>query len=48
MACYHPLVGFPSGQITEKGKEKMVIKSEYLKTHTLDDVNLKRIYAVRS
>ena len=40
MPCYHPLVGFPSGKITENGKEKLVIKPEYLKKHTIDDVNL--------
>lgn len=39
MSCYHPLVGFPSGKITENGKEQLVIKKDYLKTHSLDEVN---------
>lgn len=38
MSCYHPLVAFPSGSIGENGKEKYVIKKEYLLSHSLDDV----------
>lgn len=40
MSCYHPLVGFPSGAVNqETGKQKLVIRKEYLKNHTLEDVN---------
>lgn len=40
MSCYHPLVGFPSGQVNqETGKEKLIIKKDYLKNHDLEDVN---------
>lgn len=38
MSCYHPLVAFPSGSIGENGKEKFVIKKEYLFSHSLDEV----------
>lgn len=41
MSCYHPLVGFPADQVNqETGKKKIVIRKDYLKNHSLEEVNL--------
>lgn len=37
MSCYHPLIGIPSGELTENGKQKLIIRSAVYSTDPLGE-----------
>ena len=42
MSCYHPLIGVPSGELTEKGKKKLLIRSAEMSADPLYEANVNK------
>ena len=46
MSCYHPLIGIPSGELTENGKQKLLIRPADLSTDPLRMARINNGYII--